>query len=216
MTSSVILNSLKDLAGLLLVAFLLYVFYRIRKLGGLSAPEREQLLKTFDSRVRESVEWVKNNPDRANKVGRRVQGVVGLALMFLGYYTGHVYFDLIRHGVRSQGTIVDFKYRSWRSQNTSGTSTWRFAFMPVVEFRVGEKSYRFENWWGSSSAAGKNTQVSIFYNSKNPSIAMIDQGLKNWIPWGPFFSVGLFLVVVSVFGRAPYRNTVVPGPVTPS
>ena len=61
---------------------------------------------------------------------------------------------------------------------------WYFtAFMPIVEFKLGDRTIRFKDWMGSSVAAGLNNPVPVIYDSSEPSVAMIDRHVWNWIPW---------------------------------
>lgn len=214
-TLAEIIYWLKQLVAFSLAALLIYVFIRVRAFGRLPVRERQNLIDTFGKNLDESVKGLSNNPERLNQIMRRVQGAAGILLMLVGYFTGHIYFALIQDGVRAQGTIVDFQYKSWTTVRSNGTYSWTSAYMPIVEFRVNDKNYRFQNWWGSSSAAGKNTKVPIFFNAQDPAIAMIDKGLQNWIPWAPIFCTGVFLMLVSIFGKRRYQP-VDSGPIQPT
>jgi hypothetical protein len=46
----------------------------------------------------------------------------------------------------------------------------------------------------------KNVRVTVLYDPENPSLAMIDQPVWNWIPWAPTSGVGLILLLVGTKG----------------
>ncbi len=49
-----------------------------------------------------------------------------------------------------------------------------------------------------TNAAVLNVRVTVLYDSANPTSAMIDRPVMNWIPWAPTFAVGLFLILVAI------------------
>ncbi len=123
------------------------------------------------------------------------------ALLFLGlgYLMGHEHFHLIREGVRAPGTIIGHKLQDFRSSsgNSSSTST---AYMPIVEFRAGDRSIQFKDWLGSRVPGSTNVPVTVLYDPANPSDAMIDRPTWNWLPWAPVGALGVFLVLVGING----------------
>ena len=130
------------------------------------------------------------------------QVVVGLFLAVFGYYIGKDHLQLIRHGVRAAGVIVDYKTQTFRDSSRNFTST---GFMPIVQFAAGDRAIRFKDWLGSNSRGVLGKPVIVLYDPANPSTAMIDRPVWNWIPWGPALGVGLFLILVGIRGvvRAP-------------
>jgi hypothetical protein len=126
------------------------------------------------------------------------QLVVGAFLLVLAVYIGRGHFDLIRHGMRADGRVVGYEQRTFRSSNgTSQTSTTTTAFMPIVEFRTSARVVRFTDWLGSRSAGHLSEVLTVLYDPTNPSLAMIDRPVMNWIPWMPIAAVGLLLVVAA-------------------
>jgi hypothetical protein len=121
----------------------------------------------------------------------------GLVLLGLGYFMGHAHFRLIHQGLRVPGRIVGYKQESFRnsSSNTSSTS-----YMPIVEFHTSDRFVQFEDWLGTNVAGNKGVPVTVLYDSANPTIAMIDRPVWNWIPWAPTFAVG-FLLTLSAINR---------------
>jgi uncharacterized protein DUF3592 len=124
------------------------------------------------------------------------QVLAGLFLLGLAYYMGHVHFHLIRLGVRAPGTIVGYKQENFlRSSGSSSTE-----YMPIVEFHTNDRFIQFQDWLGASVRGNTNASVIVLYDPVNPAVAMIDRPVWNWIPWGPTFAVGLFLVLVALRG----------------
>ena len=56
---------------------------------------------------------------------------------------------------------------------------------------------QFKDWMGTNAAV-LNVRVTVLYDPANPSSAMIDRPVWNWIPWAPAFAVGLFLMLVAI------------------
>jgi hypothetical protein len=72
--------------------------------------------------------------------------------------------------------------------------------MPIVEFHTHDRFIQFEDWLGSNSAGALSNPVIVLYDPANPSLAMIDRPVWNWLPWAPIFALGLFLVLVAIKG----------------
>ena len=72
--------------------------------------------------------------------------------------------------------------------------------MPIVEFHTSDRFVQFEDWLGSNSTGALYNPVIILYDPANPSLAMIDRPVWNWLPWAPIFALGLFLVLVAIKG----------------
>jgi Protein of unknown function (DUF3592) len=142
------------------------------------------------------VAWAANNRPKIVRYTYVLQVVTGLFLLALGYSIGKDHFHLLRAGVRTSGTIVDYKEQYFsNSSRTSSTS----AFMPIVQFPVGGRVVQFKDWMGTNSAVLRKP-VTVLYDPANPLLAMIDRPVWNWIPWGPTFAVGLFLFLVGTGG----------------
>ena len=123
------------------------------------------------------------------------QIVVGMLLCGLGYFMGKTHLRLILKGERGQGRIVAYKERMFTYSSRSNDTFTHFpGDMPVVEYRtVGDKEIRFEDWLGKSSTGMLNQSVPVLYDSADPSVAMIDRPVWNWMPWAPILAVGLLL-----------------------
>jgi Protein of unknown function (DUF3592) len=148
------------------------------------------------SSVQALAAWMANNRAKVQRYTYVVQILTGLFLLLLGYVIGKDHFNLIRQGVRAPGVVVVYKAESFRdSRNFSSTG-----YMSIVQFQAGERVIRFKDWLGSSVAGPSGRPVSVLYDPSNPTIAMIDRPVLNWIPWAPTMGVGLFLLLVGLRG----------------
>jgi hypothetical protein len=139
--------------------------------------------------------WMTANKAKILRYAYIPQALAALVFLLLGYFMGHAHFHLIRDGIRAPGTVVDYKQESFRKFSSSVGDT---AYMPVVEFMAGDRSVRFEDWKGSGVSGARNQAVTVLYDPLNPSVAMIDRPVWNWIPWAPVFGLGLFLALVAM------------------
>jgi hypothetical protein len=73
--------------------------------------------------------------------------------------------------------------------------------MPVVEFEAADRTVHFRNWWGLRLSPVNGETVRVLYDPADPSVAMIDQGIQNWIPWAPLLAAGAFLALVALRSR---------------
>jgi hypothetical protein len=142
---------------------------------------------------------VLSNREKIHRYAWILQLFAGLVFLGLGYFMGHAHFHLIRNGERAPGRIVGYKQESFRSSSstTSSTST---GYMPVVEFHTNDRFVQFQDWLGTHVAGNTNVAVIVLYDPANPSVAMIDRSVWNWIPWAPVFALGLFLLLVASKG----------------
>jgi hypothetical protein len=131
------------------------------------------------------------------------QVVTGLFLLLLGHVIGKDHLTLVRKGVRASGIVVDYKAEDFRDSNRNFTST---GYMPVVQFLAGDRVIQFKDWMGSGIAGPLRRPVIVLYDPANPSVAMIDRAVMNWVPWAPMMAIGIFLFVVGVRGWS--RTTV--------
>jgi hypothetical protein len=81
------------------------------------------------------------------------QALVGAFLLIVAYYMGHGHFQLIREGVRTPGRVVGHKHKNF-SSSTGVTTSFTMAFMPIVEFRSGERVVRKAAIRSSSARGG--------------------------------------------------------------
>ena len=158
-----------------------------------------------DQLLRARVAWVDALGAAFVRSRRALQLATGLFLVLLGLYLGRVRIELMLDGARTSGRIVAYEQRLMPTSGTSGHHT--LAFMPVVEFQAAARSVRFTDWLGSSVAAARNESVAVVYRRSEPSVAMIDRRVGNWLPWAPILALGLFLSLDAVRGYlAPRRS----------
>ena len=144
----------------------------------------------------ELVAWLTGNREKILRYAWIPQVFAGLVFLGLSYLMGHAHFHLIREGVRTAGRIVAYKQERFRRSSGSSSTS----FMPIVEFHTHDRFIQFEDWLGSNSAGALSNPVIVLYDPANPSLAMIDRPVWNWLPWAPIFALGFFLVLVAIKG----------------
>jgi len=149
----------------------------------------------FPDKLNDWITWMLANKPKVLRYTRMLQVLTGIILLTLGWHFGHMQFHLIRTGTKAQGKIVGSKTVRPRTGNSGRTG-----YMPVVEFQAGDRTQLFTNWLGSSRSPLLNRIVPVLYDAADPSVAMIDRPVMNWIPWGPTAAVGGFLVLVGILG----------------
>ena len=156
----------------------------------------------FPDQINGWITWMLANRATVLRYTRFLQVFIGVILLVLGWHMGHMQFHLIRNGTRTQGKIVGSKTVRPRTGNSGRTG-----YMPVVEFQAGDRTQLFTNWLGSSRSPLLNQIVPVLYDAADPSVAMIDRPVMNWIPWGPTSAVGGFLVLVGILGLLRQPST---------
>ena len=151
--------------------------------------------------------WMSNNKPKILRYTRVVEVVVGIFFVFFGYYIGRDHYHLIRHGVRTSGTIVGYKQESFPDR---GGTHWDTAFMPIVKFQARGRDIDFKDWMGSGAAVIWKIPVTVLYDPEDPSVAMIDRPVWNWIPWAPTLAVGLFLFLAGIKGLIIFPDAAKP------
>jgi hypothetical protein len=131
------------------------------------------------------------------------QALTGLFFIGLSHFLGFAHFHLIREGLRAPGRIVAYQEEIFRRSSGSSSTSFR----PVVEFGANDRVIQFRDWLGSNSTGALYSPVVVLYDPANPSDAMIDRPVWNWIPWAPTFAVGLFLVLASIKGYFQSRRS---------
>jgi hypothetical protein len=58
--------------------------------------------------------WMTANKAKILRYAYIPQAVAALVFLLLGYFMGHGHFHLIRDGIRTPGTVVDYKQESFR------------------------------------------------------------------------------------------------------
>jgi len=148
------------------------------------------------SGINELYQWLDGNRDKVLLYTRFAQIVAGLLFLLFGFYIGRDHLHLIRAGVRTEGIIVDYKWESFPGRMASDQKS---GLMPIVKFQTRDTVVQFKDWKGSNAPL-PNVRVVVLYDTANPSLAMIDRPVWNWIPWGPMIVLGVFLIVVGIKG----------------
>jgi len=146
--------------------------------------------------INELYQWLDGNRDKVLLYTRFVQIFAGLFFLLFGFYIGRDHLHLIREGVRTEGTIVDYKWESFPGRMARDRDS---GLMPIVKFQTPDTVVQFKDWKGSNAPL-PNIRVVVLYDAANPSLAMIDRPVWNWIPWGPCIALGVFLIMVAIKG----------------
>jgi hypothetical protein len=139
--------------------------------------------------LEQATKWILNRRRKILRYDWVPSAVMGVLLLVGGYVseTGHLH--LILEGKQARGTIVDCKeYRH----------STRTSFRLMVEFEANQQRIRFEDWLGRSDRRATGEPVSVLYDPANPSHAIIDRAILNWLPWGPCVALGLLLTLSSL------------------
>ncbi len=137
-----------------------------------------------------------------------------IAFLFLGfaYQTGHSRVRLLSRGVETQGRIVSFRAERMSQQTTSNSrlSATDYAYLPTVEFPAPGRIVRLEEWMGYGTDSGVGTMVPILYDPADPSVAMIDRGAVNWLPWAPCAAIGTLLALAATRSLVSLLLSIIP------
>lgn len=137
---------------------------------------------------------------------RALQFATGIFLVLLGLSIGKARIAVLADAGRATGRVVSYEARSMpRGSRPGGRST---AWMPVVEFPAGTRVVRFTDWLGSSVRTAGQDGVPVIYRRAEPSLAMIDRPVGNWLPWAPTLALGLFLALDAMRGWLGRRRRV--------
>jgi hypothetical protein len=156
----------------------------------------------------DQVAWLLANHSRIARYMFIPQLVAAFLFLGFAYVTGKVHAHLLITGARTQGKIIALVPVRVQDRTRSGTTSITTIYEPVIEFAAGDHVLRFQEWKGSRSNAGLGSAVPVLYDPANPSLAMMDRGPANWLPWAPCFAIGLILALAALrgiltLGRAP-------------
>jgi hypothetical protein len=129
------------------------------------------------------------------------QALVAVLFICFGYQIGKGHYMLALMGVHGRGTIVGYEEQPFGYSSGSAKARTRTASMPIVEFQSEGRVLRFSDWRGSPVASGLQQDVAILYDAKNPTNAMLDRGLWNWLPWATCYALAGNLLVISARSR---------------
>jgi hypothetical protein len=132
---------------------------------------------------------------------RAARVVAGVVLLILAWFTGATRVTLIAGGERATGQIVGYEQARINSRGAANTTRSSTTFLPVVEFSAAGQTVRFTDWLGSPSRGGIRDSVRVLYDPAQPSVAVIDRPVGNWLPWAPFAATGGLLLLASLRNR---------------
>ncbi|HKD50739.1 MAG TPA: DUF3592 domain-containing protein [Candidatus Acidoferrum sp.] len=148
----------------------------------------------------EQVAWLLANRERISRYIFIPQLLAAAIFLSFAYSTGKVHARLLFRSARTQGTIVDFKSALISHRSSSGSSSYSTIYEPLVEFAVNDRTFHVQEWKGSESRAGIGSSAPVIYDPVDPSVAMLDRGPSNWLPWAPCFVIGLVVGLASLKG----------------
>lgn len=148
----------------------------------------------------DQVAWLIANREKIARYMFIPQFLAAAVFLSFAYGTGHVHAHLLFKGARTSGTIIALKPVQMSNRSSNGTQSYYTIYEPLVEFSAGDRIVRFQEWKGSRSNAGLGLSVPVLYDPADPSIAMLDHGPSNWLPWAPCFLIGLPVAFASLKG----------------
>lgn len=128
------------------------------------------------------------------------QFLAAAVFLTFSYGTGKVHARLLLRSVRTQGTIVGFRSALISHRSSTGNDDWSTIYEPRVEFNANGRVFQIQEWKGSASRTGLGSFVPIIYDPADPSVAMLDRGPSNWLPWAPCLGIGVILALASLKG----------------
>jgi hypothetical protein len=158
----------------------------------------------------DQIVWLAANRDRIARYMFVPQLLVALLFLGFAYRTGQVHARLLLRAGHAQGRIVAF--RGVRMSNRSGSRLGDTdpVYLPLIEFYASNRVIRFEEWKGTGSDSGVGSFVPVLYDPADASLAMMDRGTWNWLPWAPCFAIGLLLSLAGITGMFSLRGPLPP------
>jgi len=136
-------------------------------------------------------------------------GIFGLVVFVAGYVMGLQRYALHRHGVTTQGHVVEMETRKHRSKDEEGRPTTTESYHPVIVFAAASGAkHRFTGDGGAGPLAHDiGSTVNVLYDPKDPSTARIEE-IAKWKFWAEPLFIGLvgFLVVAGSIGTFFYNQ----------
>jgi hypothetical protein len=150
----------------------------------------------------DQIAWLAANRDRVARYMFIPQLLVALLFLGFAYRTGSVHARLLFRSAQTRGRIVSFRSvrMSSHSSATSRLSDTDMINLPLIEFPANDHVVRFEEWKAANSDPGVGALVPVLYDPSDTSIAMMDRGPLNWLPWAPCAAIGLLLALAALKG----------------
>jgi hypothetical protein len=128
------------------------------------------------------------------KVPFNLIAVMGAILIVFGVFVAQKTARLANAGGSASGHIVGFQ--------SSTDSKGHTNYYPMVEFQDGGRTIKFNDRVGSSIRMPQAESVPVIYDPNEPSNAMIDRGIWNWLPAAALLLFGAILLLISARTRA--------------
>lgn len=149
----------------------------------------------------EQVAWLLANRGQIFRYFFIPQLLAAVIFLSFSYATGKVHARLLFRSALTQGKIVGSKSAVISHRRSgSGDTFYSTIYEPLVEYTANDRVFRVQEWKGSKSTVALGSSVPVIYDPADPSVAMLDRGLANWIPWAPCFGIGLILAMASLRG----------------
>jgi hypothetical protein len=127
-----------------------------------------------------------------------IAAIAASVLLFFGYHFYAKSADLVNHGSRTEGTVVDFVQK--QGKDSDGNS--QTYYYSVFEFPVAGKPYRVTSQVGSNKASHmRGEKVKVLYPPNTPEGAIIEEWIELWFVPAVLLGLGglcAFAVVWSV------------------
>lgn len=150
--------------------------------------------------LEQAVSWILANREKIFRYLFIPQLLAAAIFLSFSYATGKVHARLLSRSARTQGTIVGFQSALISHRSGSANSYWSTIYEPLVEFTANGRVFRVQEWKGSESRVGLGSSVPIIYDPADPSVAMLDRGPSNWLPWALCFVIGLIFALAALKG----------------
>lgn len=157
--------------------------------------------------VDEFIQRLKQDPARVGgQIKFAVGLIVGLSFLIFGIRISQPRLYILAKPARTVGRIIGYVRRTDGTWNASHTVMRGVTgYFPTVVFQVGAQVQRFEDWRAVQRFPPVNSTVPVIYDPRNPSNAMIDRSVWNFIPWAPITVIGL-LVLLNALRYWPTRR----------
>jgi hypothetical protein len=132
-----------------------------------------------------------------------IQGAGGFALLFvsLAPLKGYERFELIRHGVRTQGRVVRLEEKQLTTRSRIGRREHSITTnFPVIQFDFRSKTIEFRDWLDTSENPAVGQVVNLLHDEADPSKAMVNRPYWNWLPWAPALGAAVLLLLTAARG----------------
>lgn len=149
----------------------------------------------------EQVEWALAHCGKIFRYFFIPQLLAAVVFLSFSYATGKVHAHLLFRSAQTQGKIVGSKSAVISHRHSGSSDTfYSTIYEPLIEYTANDRVFRVQEWKGSASGVALGSSVPVIYDPSDPSVAMLDRGLANWLPWAPCFGIGLVLALAAIRG----------------